>query len=328
MMLSILFAAIWMAGDSTMCNYNPQRQYPQQGWGQALAEFMKDPSELHNWAVGGRSAKSFKAEGRWDKLVHEIKDGDFVIVAFGHNDANKKKTDRYSTPAEYKELMRSFVRDVREKGATIIFATSVIHSGGVAAKDGVVTGVRGGAAGIGPYVQATRELGEELSVPVLDLNLLAVEEFAKMPADDVFRLYMRIKPGEYARFPEGHGDGCHLRDTGAFFYAKGAVEMCFKQNLPICRHFKNPDEVEHVVVGFDGPGSEVKIRDDFSGEEIAYANEENAPKAGEPKPAKTWQQEVMELRREAYRRGMKDPEAKFWASQEFRRRQREREGKK
>lgn len=328
MMLATLFAAIWMAGDSTMCNYNPQRQYPQQGWGQALAEFMKDPAELHNWAIGGRSARSFKNEGRWDKIVHELAEGDFVIVAFGHNDANKAKKERYSSPSEYKELMRGFARDVREKGATIIFATSIIHSGGVSSENGVVTGVRGGAAGIGPYVQATRELGEELGVPVLDLNRLAVEEFAKMPAADVFKLYMRIEPGEYANCPDGKKDGCHTRDTGAFFYAKGAVEMCFKQNLPICKYFKNPAEVVHATVGFNGPGSEVKIRDDFSKEEIAYANEENAPKVDAPKPQKTWQQEIMDLRREAYRRGMKDPEAKFWASQEFRRRQRESEKNK
>ena len=87
---SILAADLFLAGDSTMCNYQ-DRQYPQQGWGQALYKFMKDPSKLHNKAVGGRSAKSFKAEGRWQGIVDELKRGDFVIVAFGHNDANKAK---------------------------------------------------------------------------------------------------------------------------------------------------------------------------------------------------------------------------------------------
>ena len=44
-------ADIYMAGDSTMCNY-PSRAYPQQGWGQALALYMKEPKILHNSAVG------------------------------------------------------------------------------------------------------------------------------------------------------------------------------------------------------------------------------------------------------------------------------------
>ena len=52
-----LLADLYLAGDSTMCNY-ADRQYPQQGWGQALARHMKNPDLLHNWAVGGRSAKS------------------------------------------------------------------------------------------------------------------------------------------------------------------------------------------------------------------------------------------------------------------------------
>ena len=86
-------ADIYMAGDSTMCNYNPAKQYPQQGWGQALALYMKDSSKLHNWAVGGRSAKSFKAEGRWQKIVDSLKPGDWVVAAFGHNDANKAKKE-------------------------------------------------------------------------------------------------------------------------------------------------------------------------------------------------------------------------------------------
>ena len=76
---SVASADIYMAGDSTMCNYNPAKQYPQQGWGQALALFMKDPSRLHNKAVGGRSAKSFKAEGRWQSIVDALKPGDCVI---------------------------------------------------------------------------------------------------------------------------------------------------------------------------------------------------------------------------------------------------------
>ena len=32
---SVASADIYMAGDSTMCNYNPAKQYPQQGWGRA-----------------------------------------------------------------------------------------------------------------------------------------------------------------------------------------------------------------------------------------------------------------------------------------------------
>ena len=270
---TLAFADLYMAGDSTMCNYAP-RQYPQQGWGQALTEFMKDPEKLHNFAIGGRSARSFKNEGRWQKLVDSLNKGDYVIIAFGHNDSNKNKVERYSSVPDYKEFMKGFVEDARAKGATPIFATSIPHSGGFSQDDEGKMHVRGGAAGIGGYVAATCELGEELGVPVLDLNKFACEKLPKLGLEKSNRLYMRIKPGEYERFPNGNGDGCHTRDTGAFFFAKAAVTLAKKQNLPIMELFKDPATVTHKPIGWGGPGSDAKPpKDDFSAEEIPYANE-------------------------------------------------------
>ncbi|MBQ6137822.1 MAG: hypothetical protein IJI73_10685 [Kiritimatiellae bacterium] len=282
-------ADIYMAGDSTMCNYNPAKQYPQQGWGQALALYMKDPSKLHNWAVGGRSAKSFKAEGRWQKIVDSLKPGDWVVVAFGHNDANKAKKERYSSPDDYKSIMRSFVEDVRAKGATPVLATSIPHSGGFSEKDGVMS-VRGSAAGIGPYVAKTRELAAEMDVPLLDLNKFAAEQLPKLGLEKANALYMRIKPGEYKRLPEGLKDGCHTRDTGAYFYASAAVQMAREQKLKICELFKSQDKVAFTPYPWGGPGGDVKpLRDDFSGDEIPYAGEAAAFSWPEPtREMKPW----------------------------------------
>lgn len=279
--VSPAFADLYLAGDSTMCNYT-DRQYPQQGWGQALYKYMKNPDELHNWAIGGRSAKSYKAEGRWQKIVDALKPGDYVIIAFGHNDANKGKKERYSSPADYKELMKGFAADVKAKEATLVFATSIPHSGGISVDAEGKTGVRGSAAGLGPYVAATRELGAELGIEVLDLNDFACQRFVTMGAEQAFKLYMRIKPGEYAAHPNGKGDGCHTRDTGADFFARGAVEMCFARKLPIAALFKEPKDVVFTPIGFDGPGKADKpMKDDFSKEEIAYAG--NTDKEASPK---------------------------------------------
>ena len=320
-----VFADLYLAGDSTMCNYSPAKQYPQQGWGQALEKYMKNPAELHNWAVGGRSAKSFKAEGRWQKIVDALKPGDFVIIAFGHNDANKKKTERYSSPEDYKVLMKGFADDVKSKDATLVFATSIPHSGGISKDEEGKTHVRGSAAGIGQYVATTVALGEELGIPVLDLNKYACEEFEKMGADAAYRLYMRIKPGEYARLPKGQNDGCHTRDTGADFFARGAVTMAIERNLPIATLFKNPKDVEFKPCGFEGFGTEVKpLKDDFTQDEIGYANEDaankEAAKAGK-KDDGAWRRQILELRREGRRKGMSDKEANQWAAQEYRRRE-------
>ncbi|MBR1871173.1 MAG: hypothetical protein IJ802_05045 [Kiritimatiellae bacterium] len=319
--LCAAFAAlgdIYMAGDSTMCNYNP-RQYPQQGWGQALAVFMKDPGQLHNRAVGGRSARSFKNEGRWQKLVDDLKEGDWVVIAFGHNDANKAKAERYSSVPDYKEIMAGFVRDARAKNANVVFATSIPHAGGFSEDGEGKMHVRGGAAGIGPYVQATVELGAELGVPVLDLNKLACENLPQLGIKEALRLYMRIEPGEYANCPNGKSDKCHTRDTGAYFYARAAVKMARELGLGICSHFKAQKDVVFTPIPREGPGAKAQpMKDDFSAEEIPYANEEAANKEGAV--VADWQKEILNLRREGRRNGMTDEDAKKWAAQEFHRR--------
>jgi rhamnogalacturonan acetylesterase len=57
------------------------------GWGQMEGDFF-DPARIHveNRALGGRSARTFIAEGRWEAVRSHLRPGDFVIVQFGHND--------------------------------------------------------------------------------------------------------------------------------------------------------------------------------------------------------------------------------------------------
>jgi lysophospholipase L1-like esterase len=86
-----------VAGDSTVQTYDVVH-YPQAGWGQFLACGLKPGAVVINRAIGGRSTKSFIAEGRWDRLMAEIKPGDTVLIQFGHNDATKAKPERYADP--------------------------------------------------------------------------------------------------------------------------------------------------------------------------------------------------------------------------------------
>ena len=311
---SVASADIYMAGDSTMCNY-PAYQYPKWGWGQALAEFMKNPDELHNWAVGGRSARSFKAEGRWQAILDALKPGDSVIVAFGHNDCVPAKADRYSTPEQFIEILKGFAEDVRAKKAEIIFATSVPHSAGISKDAEGVTHVRASAAGIGPYVAATVKAGEEAKVPVINLNEYGRIGFEKLGADKAFKLYMLIEPKEYLAFPNGCHDGCHLRDTGAYFFAKAAVRDAFKNKLQIVKHFKPVSEVKHATVGYAGPGTVTKPKDDFSKDEVEYANADGTPY--DPYFG-DWRAEMRDLERHARSQGEANPRA--WAAAEYRRR--------
>ena len=138
---------LYIVGDSTVKSDAPLR-----GWGQELAQFF-DLKKINvvNRAIGGRSSRTFQNEGRWDKILAELKAGDFVLIQFGHNDVGKyddpSAKDRPSLHSEGDETvevtrfadakkeivhsfgwyMRKYGNDARYKGATVIFCSMVPH---------------------------------------------------------------------------------------------------------------------------------------------------------------------------------------------------------
>ena len=243
---AIILADIFMMGDSTMCDYKPG-SYPQEGWGQRLRTFVKDGVKVHNRAVGGISSKTFIDSGRWQKVLDEIKPGDYAIMAFGHNDATKSKPQRYCNKEDYTKNMALYIDGIREKGATPVLATSIIHIGGVKENANGSVSVRADAAALGPYLAATRELAQAKNVPLLDLNAAAKEAFLKMTKKKIESHYMVLGPAESWYALKGKSDRCHPRDKGADFYARTAVELA-KANAPklYADCFKDPATVPFV----------------------------------------------------------------------------------
>jgi lysophospholipase L1-like esterase len=77
---------VFIASDSTAAKYSGAN--PQQGWGEYLASYL-DATRIGvvNAARGGRSSRTFVTEGHWDKMLADVRAGDFVIIQFGHNDS-------------------------------------------------------------------------------------------------------------------------------------------------------------------------------------------------------------------------------------------------
>src|SRR5262245_38566254 len=87
---------IFIAGDSTAANRGPQLV----GWGPPFADYF-DPAKVNivNRSIAGRSTRTFIAEGSWDKLIADVKKGDWVLIQFGHNDGSPVNEDA-SVPPE------------------------------------------------------------------------------------------------------------------------------------------------------------------------------------------------------------------------------------
>jgi rhamnogalacturonan acetylesterase len=137
--------ALWIAGDSTVKNQGAMR-----GWGQDIASLV-DTSKIQvvNRAIGGRSARTFFNEGRWDDMLKTMKAGDVVLVQFGHNDVGaldergkfrgsvkgigdetekvKKPDGSTETVHSFGWYLKHFAHTAKAKGATVVLCSPVPH---------------------------------------------------------------------------------------------------------------------------------------------------------------------------------------------------------
>ncbi len=216
-------ADIYMAGDSIMCNYS-EKQAPLQGWGHELPALVKDDVKVVNLAVGGRSVKSFREEQRWEKLLEAVKEGDFVVIQFGHNDSNKKDPKRYANHNnEFRELLKTCVQEVREKKANPILATPSCRWAFTEENTKISNGTPSA------YSRAVIAVGETEKVPVINLNGIGVKKLLELGPEESKKFYM---------VATGKKDNLHLTTDGAKAYAEWFVEDAKAQKLPIAELFK------------------------------------------------------------------------------------------
>ena len=107
---------IFWAGYSTVAT-NKASPFPQTGIGQAFDRYTAMDVAVCNYAVNGRSTKSFIDESRLATIYDEITKGDFLFIQFGHNDEKKNDQSRYTDPhGEFIVNLGKFVNVARNKG--------------------------------------------------------------------------------------------------------------------------------------------------------------------------------------------------------------------
>ena len=168
------------------------------GWGERIAPFF-DPAKINvvNHAIGGRSARTFYTEGRWDKVAAALKPGDFVIIQFGHNDggrigdpANKHRADGTGLGDEtvpdtradgtpelvhtFGWYMAQFVDSAKAKGATVIVCSPIPH------KQRWEQG-----RDFASFAQWDEELAQKHGAQFFDLTLVVTAAYKKAGPDKV-----------------------------------------------------------------------------------------------------------------------------------------------
>lgn len=223
--LSILFSVLifaqkkptlFLIGDSTMADKEKPDKNPEHGWGQVLPEFMTG-IEIQNHAMNGRSSKSFRTEGRWDKVEKQLKKGDFVVIQFGHNDQKVKDSTKFTNPyTQYRANLERYVNETRAKGATPILMTSIVRRDFT--ENGVLVDTHGN------YPLVVRLVADDMKVPFVDMQLLTEQMEIAAGPEGSKKLHLHFKEGEVEYYPKGKDDDTHLSKLGAETVAKLALK--------------------------------------------------------------------------------------------------------
>lgn len=191
---------IFIAGDSTAAEYGAERA-PQAGWGQLLQDWF-DPAQwqVHNHAKGGRSTRSFIAEGRLDAIARELQRGDVLLIQFGHNDAKREDPTRYTDPTtDYMQFLRRYIAAARDKGATPILITPAAR---LLYDFGALLDTHG------RYTLAMQQLAAQEHVGLIDLNASS-SDWIRALGERAARPYFLFVP------EQGKADGTHFSRAGA-----------------------------------------------------------------------------------------------------------------
>lgn len=223
---------IFLLGDSTVCD---QPREPYASWGQMLTAFFQPVVAVANHAESGESLRSSYGAKRLDKVLSQMKAGDFLLIQYAHND-EKEKGDGVGAFTTYKASLKKFVQETRQKGGIPILVTPMhrrtFDAGGKISNSH------------GDYPEAVRQVATEEKVALVDLTAMS---------QDFYEALGKEKSG--VAFKEG--DGTHHSNYGAYELAKMIVGSIKAQNLPLAKYLikdlpifdpKKPDSFELFAV--------------------------------------------------------------------------------
>jgi lysophospholipase L1-like esterase len=201
---------IWLIGDSTM-SVKEVKAYPETGWGMPFVFFWDSTVLVDNRAMNGRSTRTFMEEKRWDPVVSEMQEGDYVFIQFGHNDEVPTKKS-YVPENDFKNNLVKYVTDTRNKKATPVLITPVARR--KFDSSGHIVGTHDGYSGI------VRSTAADQKVMLIDLDKKSQELYEQLGLEHSKLLFLQLKPGEHPNYPEGKDDNTHFNELGARMIAQ------------------------------------------------------------------------------------------------------------
>ena len=262
---------IFVIGDSTAADKQNPQTNPERGWGMMLQGCFDRHVRVSNHAVNGRSSKSFITEGRWQRVLDDLKPGDYVVIQFGHND-EKQDSARHTEPGTtFDENLRRFVREARERKAIPILMNAVVRRNFFQATDGsaedeALRNTKYEDEQVnsdtlidthGAYLLSPRRVAEQMGVVFIDANRITHDLEQSMGIEGSRRLHMWYRPGEVASIPNGRHDNTHYNVFGARLVA-GLMADAIAEKVPALRRHVRHDD---YVVSSEGRGNYFSLQE-------------------------------------------------------------------
>jgi lysophospholipase L1-like esterase len=193
---------VFLAGDSTVTDRDGGGDV---SWGQLLPRFLKPGVAVSNHAQSGETMKSFANALRLDKILSQMKKGDYLFLQFGHNDSKESWPQTYVEPqTTYKAYLKVYIAEAKLRGAIPVLVTPMDRANRT-------TGAP--AHGHGGYPEAMREVAKEEQVPLIDLYKMSIIFYDSAGSDA----------------PKILADGTHSTAYGGYEFAK-CIVMGIRQN--------------------------------------------------------------------------------------------------
>jgi len=204
---------IALIGDSTVTDKS--------GWGYAFANRFGENVEVRNFAVGGRSSKSWYDEGRLPGAL--AAKPDYVFIQFGHNDQPGKGPKRETDPATtYRENLKRYIEEFKAIGAHPILVSSVTRR-----KFDESNQIR---SSLHPWAQAARAVAQETDTTFLDLHSLSIAYHNSIGKEASFK------------FNPKETDTTHFNKLGAESITDLLLSLLRPHRLALNQSLKNSSE--------------------------------------------------------------------------------------
>jgi lysophospholipase L1-like esterase len=216
---------VFLCGNSTVVD---QENEPWASWGQMITRWFGESVVFANYAESGLSCTTFLAQLRLDKILTQLKAGDYVIVEFGHNDEKEKKAGDGAWYS-YSRNLKIFADRVKSAGGHIIFCTPTARR---AFKDGRNQNTHG------DYPEAMKTVARREHVPVIDLTAMSTTFYEALGEEGSKKALVHYPANTFPGQDKALADNTHFNPYGAWQIAKMIVTGLKQMDSPLVRHLR------------------------------------------------------------------------------------------